>query len=439
MPTTDQLGVWMNGVRVGTWIQSKRGGDSFQYDPAWVAGASGRVLSLSLPFVPGNFPHRGDVVTHFFDNLLPDSDGIRRRLRSKFATKSAGAFDLLAAVGRDCVGAVQLLPEGEAPKGVHEIDAEPLTDEAVERAIDAAISGTRVLGRKDDEEFRISIAGAQEKTALLFHEGRWCIPRGATPTTHMLKLPLGLIGNLRADMKDSIENEWLCLRLMHAFGLDVPQAEIAQFGSRQVLVVTRFDRALQPDGWIARLPQEDFCQALGFASSLKYESDGGPGMREILRVLDHSSRALADKTAFVRAQIVFWMLAATDGHAKNFSIFHERGGTYRLTPFYDVLSAWPIIGRGANQLDDRKVKLAMAVRGKNAHWKLDEIKPRHWDAVAKLAGIGDSSAIVADLVDKAPRVLSSTADSLPRRFPSYVADRVVDGILRAVELLKSNS
>lgn len=333
MPTPNELVTWMNGVRVGTWTQSQRG-SSFQYDPAWVADPAGRALSLSLPFLPQNLPHRGEVVENFFDNLLPDSDAIRRRLRSKFATESTGAFDLLAAIGRDCVGAVQLLPADEAPAGVHTIDAEPLTDEGVERVIDAAVSGGRVLGNKEDEEFRISIAGAQEKTALLFHRGRWCVPRGATPTTHMLKLPLGLIGNLRADMKDSIENEWLCLRLMQAFGLDVAQAEIAQFGSRKVLVVTRFDRAVQADGWLARLPQEDFCQALGLPSSLKYESDGGPGMRDILRVLDHSSHATVDKTAFVRAEIVYWMLAATDAHAKNFSGLPR---ARRQVPAYAVL------------------------------------------------------------------------------------------------------
>ena len=425
----------MNGICVGTWTQSKRGGDSFQYDAAWVADPAARVLSLSLPFVPGNVPHRGDVVTNFFDNLLPDSDAIRRRIHSRFATESTGAFDLLAAIGRDCVGAVQLLPGGESPQRVHEIDVEPLTDEAVEHAINAAISGTRVLGNKEDEEFRISIAGAQEKTALLFHRGRWCAPRGATPTTHILKLPLGLIGNLRADMKDSIENEWLSLQLMRAFGLDVAHCEMAQFGARKVLVVSRFDRALQPDGWIARLPQEDFCQALGFSSSLKYESDGGPGMREILRVLDNSSRAIVDKTAFVRAQIVFWMLAATDGHAKNFSLFHERGGTFRLTPFYDVLSAWPIIGRGPNQLDERKVKLAMAVRGKNPHSKLDEIKPRHWDAVAKLAGIGDARAIISDLFEKAPGVLQKVGELIPVDFPAHVHDRIFGGVERSAQAL----
>ncbi len=429
------LVVWMNGLRVGTWTQSNRGSDTFQYDESWVDSPAARVLSLSMPFVPGNVPHRGTVVANFFDNLLPDSDAIRRRLRSRFSTESTEAFDLLTVIGRDCVGAVQLLPEGELPKRVHEIDAEPLTEKAVEQTIHAAISGSRMLGQKDDGEFRISIAGAQEKTALLFHRGRWCVPQGATPTTHILKLPLGLVGNLQADMKDSIENEWLSMRLLAGFGLEVAEAKIAEFGSQKVLVVTRFDRAVQPDGWIARLPQEDFCQALGFSSASKYESDGGPGMRDVFRILDNSSRPIQDKEAFLRAQIVFWMLAATDGHAKNYSLFHERGGTYRLTPFYDVLSAWPIIGRGANQLDERKVKLAMAVRGRNPHWKLSEIKPRHWDAVAKSAGLVDAGKIIADLIEQTPHVLAAVQKEIPRGFPAYVRDRILEGVERSARRL----
>jgi serine/threonine-protein kinase HipA len=388
-----------------------------------------------MPFVPGNVPHRGTAVANFFDNLLPDSDAIRRRLRSRFSTESTGAFDLLTAIGRDCVGAVQLLPEDESPERVHQIEAEPLTEKAVEQTIRAAISGSRVLGQQDDGEFRISIAGAQEKTALLFHRGRWCVPQGATPTTHILKLPLGLVGNLQADMKDSIENEWLSMRLLAGFGLEVAEAKMAEFGSQKVLVVTRFDRAVQPDGWIARLPQEDFCQALGFSSALKYESDGGPGMRDVFRILDNSSRSIQDKEAFLRAQIVFWMLAATDGHAKNYSLFHERGGTYRLTPLYDVLSAWPIIGRGANQLDERKVKLAMAVRGRNPHSKLSEIKPRHWDAVAKSAGLVDAGKTIGHLIEQAPRILATVQKEIPRGFPAYVRDRILEGVERSVRRL----
>ena len=158
-------------------------------------------------------------------------------------------------------------------------------------------------------------------------------------------------------------------------------------------------------------------------------------MRDILRVLDASSKAVDDKRAFVRAQMLFWMLAATDGHAKNFSLFHERGGTYRLTPLYDVLSAWPIIGRGPNKLDEHKVRLAMAVRGKNAHWKLKEIKVSHWDAVAKLAGLGDARAIVAELIETTPAVLASVAKELPKGFPPHVSDRIFAGLERSAKQL----
>ncbi len=440
MPAHDTLSVWMNGIRVGAWTQGRRGPDTFQYDDDWLGSPAARVLSLSLPFVPGNRPHRGEVVAHFFDNLLPDSDAIRRRLRSRFGTVSTGAFDLLSAIGRDCVGAVQLMPGDEAPQGAHRIEAEPLTDAEVEATIEAALSGAPLPGLADDGEFRISIAGAQEKTALLFHRKRWRRPLGATPTTHIFKLPLGLVGNLRADLQDSVENEWLCLRLLRAFGLETASAEIATFGARKVLVVERFDRARQPEGWIARLPQEDFCQALGLPSSLKYESDGGPGMRDILRVLDTSSRAAEDKAAFVRAQIVFWMLAATDGHAKNFSLFHSAGqpGGYRLTPFYDVLSAWPIIGRGKNQLDERKARLAMAVRSKNPHWKLAEIQPAHWDAVARSAGLGDARPILADLAERAPRILETAGAGLPESFPEHVRDRIFAGVAKMAAKIEAH-
>lgn len=427
MPAIPSLAVWMNGVRVGTWTHARRT-DVFVYDPAWIDSPAARVISLSLPFLPGNAPHKGDVVAHYFENLLPDSDAIRARLQSRFATASADAFDLLTALGRDCVGAIQLLSEGEPPVGFDRIDAETLTEAGVERLIDTALSGGRVLGQQEPDDFRISIAGAQEKTALLRHRGRWCRPLGATPTTHILKLPLGLVGNLRADMKDSVENEWLCSRIMQSFGLATAHCEIAEFGRHKVLVVQRFDRAMADRRWIVRLPQEDFCQALGVAAARKYESEGGPGMRDLLRVLDGSARADADKRAFVKTQIVFWLLAATDGHAKNYSIFHERGGTYRLTPFYDVLSAWPIIGRGANMLNHRKARLALAVRSQNAHWRLSEIKVRHWDAVARNAGLGAAETLLAETAGQVTKVIAEVAPQLPPGFPARVADRIFSGL-----------
>ncbi len=424
--------IWMNGLRVGTWTQT-RGVDTLHYDPAWVESAAGRALSLSLPFTPGNVAHRGEVVANFFDNLLPDSDSIRSRIRSKFATASTEAFDLLTAIGRDCVGAVQLLPESQPPIGFDRIDAEPLNDADIERVIAASLSGARVLGQKEEDDFRISIAGAQEKTALLFHRGRWCRPLRATPTTHIFKLPLGLIGHLQVDMQDSVENEWLCSRLMRAFGLNTATCEILQFGERKVLSVERFDRARQTGGWIARLPQEDFCQALGLPSSKKYESDGGPGINNIIRIMDTSSMAMDDKRAFVKSQILFWLLAATDGHAKNFSLFHERGGAYRLTPFYDVLSAWPIIGRGPNRIDGRKVRLAMAVRSKNAHWKLCEIKARHWETVSRSAGLGSATPILQEIAMQIPHAIESVNREIPAGFPALVRDKIFEGLQQTAE------
>src|SRR5436190_20094880 len=172
MPRLQKLVVWTNGVRVGTWIEG-RGSASLHYDPEWVQSPVGRPLSLSLPFIPGNVAHRGAIVSNFFDNLLPDSVAIRSRIRAKFGTPSTDAFDLLTAIGRDCVGAVQLLPEGEEPIGFDRIQAEPLTEGGVEAAIAASLSEARVLGQSQTADFRISLAGAQEKTALLSHRGRW--------------------------------------------------------------------------------------------------------------------------------------------------------------------------------------------------------------------------------------------------------------------------
>ena len=429
------LVVWINGQTVGEWTV-REGEHRFQYAEEWTASPASRRLSLSLPITPGNAPQRGPVVQNYFDNLLPDSNAIRTRLQGKFATQSTDAFDLLSAIGRECVGAVQLLPPGVEPTGFDRIEAEALDDAGVERAINASLSTGRVLGQRDDEDFRISIAGAQEKTALLQRESegadRWFRPLNATPTTHIFKLPLGLVGNMQADMQASVENEWLCSRIMSAFGLPTAHCDIATFGERKVLVVQRFDRALQNVGqdteWIARLPQEDFCQALGVPGSQKYEADGGPGMRDILRVLDASSNAAADKLAFVKAQMVFWLLAATDGHAKNFSIFLERGGGYRLTPFYDVLSAWPVIGTGGNQLALQKAKLAMALRSKSAHWGLADIRGRHWDGVAKLAGLGDARALCDELLVQLPGAIDSVEAQLPPAFPSHVAQAIFDGV-----------
>ncbi len=431
-PQDSVLGVWANGEHVGNWSLVD-GEHRFKYDESWPASPAARWLSLSLPFTPDNLPHRGEVVRNFFDNLLPDSDSIRRRLRDKFATGSTEAFDLLAAIGRDCVGSVQLLPPDMAPDGFDRIEFLPLNEAEVEQAINHAVTGGRVVGQDMTDDLRISIAGAQEKTALLWHTDQWCRPLGATPSTHIFKLPLGLVGNMRADMSDSVENEWLCAQILAQLGLPVADCEMARFGQRKVLVVDRFDRALQqPQGrapWIARLAQEDFCQALGVAGERKYENEGGPGIRAILRQLDNSSRADQDKLVFVSTQLAFWLMAATDGHAKNFSIFLERGGGYRMTPLYDVLSVWPIMGTGPNQVHPRRAKLAMALRSKNTHYHLHEIHTRHWQVLARQSGVPDAFDHMVALVLLVPDALERVEAQLPAGFPQRVFKTIRTGML----------
>jgi len=425
----------MNGIHVGTWIHPAQGAQSFQYDRNWISSPNARVLSLSLPFTPGNVPHKGDTVANYFDNLLPDADTIRQRLRTRFSTPSAAAFDLLTAIGRDCIGAVQLLPAGQLPEGFDRTEGVPLDEHGVESAIVAATSADRILGHAG--EFRISLAGVQEKTALLFHEGTWWRPTGATPTTHILKLPLGHVGSMRADFMDSVENEWLCSRILSGYGLPVARTEMARFGDTKVLVVERFDRTRHKAGWIVRLPQEDFCQATGVPSSRKYESDGGPGMQKILTVLNASAHSTEDKLTFVKTQILFWMLAAIDGHAKNFSIFHEPGNRYRLTPLYDVLSAWPIIGKGKNHLPIQDAKLAMAIRSKNVHWKLREIKPYHWSIVTQFAGLGDAAPILADIAARTDSVLEMVAKELPAAFPPRISEAIFKGLSESARIINA--
>ena len=237
-----------------------------------------------------------------------------------------------------------------------------------------------------DADLRISLAGAQEKTALLRWQGRWYKPRGSTPTTHIFKLPLGLVGGRRADFSTSVDNEWLCLRLLKAYGLDVADATIASFGKQRVLVVERFDRRIAPDGrWLMRLPQEDFCQVEGVSPLKKYQSEGGPGLKALFTTLKQSMNAEQDMRTLLASQVLFWMLRAPDGHAKNFSVQILPGGRFRLTKLYDVMSAYPVLGDGPNQWSPFEIKLAMALLGKNRHYQMHNIQRRHFNSTAPAA------------------------------------------------------
>jgi serine/threonine-protein kinase HipA len=432
------LGIWMNGELVGHW-KVERAISTLTYASEWLQSEKRRSLSLSLP-ITGAREIRGQVVANYFDNLLPDNRTIRERLSRRFSTRNAEAFTLLEAIGRDCVGAVQLLPEGMVPQGWDRIECEPLTDAHVRRLLDAVPSDTPLGQAVDDEDlFRISLAGAQEKTALTRVGKQWCRPHGATPTTHIFKLPLGLVGgSRRVDLSDSIENEWLCAQLARELGLPVANCDIAEFDGRKVLVVERFDRAWMRGGkWIARLPQEDFCQALGYPAEKKYEKDGGPGMEACLKLLAGSADAQVDRLAFQLTQLAFWLLAATDGHAKNYSIFLEQGDAYAMTPLYDVISVWPYVGDEPNQFRWRSAGLAMALRAKNAHYALHTIQARHWHGLAMKNGGQAVWEAMNAMVGEVEPAIARVEARLPVSFPGKIWTRIVKGMRTQVRQFES--
>jgi serine/threonine-protein kinase HipA len=427
-----RLHIWMNGLPVAYWERTSSG-DRLGYFADWLEDEQSRPLSLSLPFTPGNQEHSGERVTAFFDNLLPDNERIRTRLATRYRIPGTEPFDLLATLGRDCVGALQLLPPDSDPgDDFYSIQGKPLSEADVARLLRSTTSDASVnLDADHDEDLRLSVAGAQEKTALLRQDGQWLLPQSSTPTTHLLKLPMGLVGNMQADMRTSVENEWLCSRIVSGYDLPCAGCEIEMFEDQKALVVERFDRRLASDNsWIIRLPQEDMCQATGTPPHKKYQVDEGPGIARIMGILLGSESAAEDRYRFFKTQLLFWMLAATDGHAKNFSLFLLPGGRFRATPIYDVLSAHPVIGMDRGKIHLGKVKLAMAVRGSENHYLMQQIVLRHWYAMGKRVGLEHALVrdIVEELIDRTKAVIDRVGGQLPAGFPMDVADSIFAGL-----------
>lgn len=182
------LNIAMNGEDVGQWRKLANGSTEFTYVDSWLSSPRRRAISLSLPL--SQKVYQGDAVYNFFDNLLPDSEQIRSRIQQRFQTKTKMPFELLNAIGQDCVGAIQIY-QGEK-SDIHQVDAEPLNDLQIEHLLRQYKHFP--LGMNELNEFRISLAGAQEKMAFLYDNSEWKRPLRSTPTSHIFKLPIGIVG-----------------------------------------------------------------------------------------------------------------------------------------------------------------------------------------------------------------------------------------------------
>jgi serine/threonine-protein kinase HipA len=426
------LRVYLNNRLVGHLLKEPSGAVSFRYDESWLSRRSAIPVSLSLPFREDAY--RGAPVSAVFENLLPDSEALRRRVAEQVGAEGSDAYSLLAAIGRDCVGALQFIAgDDDVVDSTPMIEGEPVDAGAVEKLLRNLAQAP--LGLSRDKDFRISIAGAQEKTALLWDGKRWRKPLGTTPTTHILKPQIGELPN-GIDLSNSVENEFYCLKLLGAFGLPVNSATIETFGKTKALVIERFDRRWTRDGRLLRLPQEDCCQALSVPPSRKYQSDGGPGLVDIIDLLKGSDTPDEDRKTVFKAQILFWLIGATDGHAKNFSIFLGPGGSYSLTPLYDALTAQPSLD--ARQIERKQMKLAMAV-GETNHYRIDGIHGRHFMQTAQAAGLprAIASAAIEEVVAAADGALERVQEELPARFPAFFHDSVRRAVSERVRGLAS--
>lgn len=421
-----QLYVFTNGELVGTLKRESAHNLSFYYCDDWLANPNNSAISLSMPLSERRYG--GDVVTNYFDNLLPDNEAIRERIQTRFQLESKKCFDLLSSIGADCVGALQLLTQ---PKlvNVKSIHYDLLNEHDI--AVLLKHYQSAPLGMERNSHFRISIAGAQEKTALLWHDEHWCLPKNHTPTSHIIKLPIGYIAHTGIDLSDSVENEWLCSQLLEAFGLKVAKTTMQSFEDVNTLVVERFDRQWQSDnnsGWFKRLMQEDMCQAHGLPNALKYESDGGPGIKQIMALLQGSQNANNDRISFMKSVFIFWVLGAIDGHAKNFSIQLSANNRFALSPLYDVISAYPIVEK--RQLEKKSLKMAMALQGKNRHYNWDKIQLRHWYSMADFCKLPHAimNSIIEDVFENIDKVIEGVENRLPKNFPQHIALPIFKGM-----------
>jgi serine/threonine-protein kinase HipA len=380
---------------MGRVVRDRNGKISFTYDPGWQGAADAFPLSLSMPL--GLAEHSHSKIDPFLWGLLPDNDRVLDQWGRRFHVSARNAFGLIANVGEDCAGAVQFVqPERlEAVRRRSPADVEWLTTAIIAQRL-RALRADHAAWRLPRDTGQFSLAGAQPKTALLFLNGRWGLPSGRVPTTHILKPPTG-------EFDGHAENEHFCLELGRALGLTVPNSRIMRFAEELAIVVERYDR-LQIHGRFQRIHQEDMCQALALPPTRKYESEGGPGVRQIVELLRlFSSSAEEDVWRFIDTVAFNWLIAGTDAHAKNYAVLLGSGGQVRLAPVYDLASVLPY-----PDFDPRGIRLAMKLGGE---YKLWEIGARQWQKLAKEVRLEEQELLgrVVAMAEALPEQVAHTA------------------------------
>lgn len=385
-----------------------------EYEESWVAVPGSYPLSQSLPLRPGDLT--GATVRNFLWGLLPDNERTLEVWARQFQVSARDPVALLAHVGEDCAGAVQFVREERLDEVLaSETKAAEIAwlDEAELENRIRHLAKDAGAARESAAEGQFSLSGAQPKTALHFdrRRKRWGIPQGRTPTTHILKPASG-------DHDGFAENEHFCLALAARVGLAAASTQWLSIGGIPTLVAERYDR-MQIGGRWHRIHQEDCCQAVGIHPSSKYENEGGPGLPRIMTLLEGTDEPSVDRDRLMKTACLVYLLAATDAHAKNFSLLYSRGEhrpSMRLAPLYDIASTWPY----PRQIPPQKMKLAMRIGG---HYRLKEIQPRHFEELAKACRYPADALIT---------VLQDLAERLPDEAAALLEEIELKGMARTV-------
>jgi len=430
---TEILHVLLFGQLAGRIERSSPNRVRLIYEAAWRHAPNTVPLSTSMPLAAAS--HEGRVLDAWLWGLLPDNAFILERWGQRYQVSPRNPLALLAHVGEDCPGAVQIVrPERlEALQGAGPGEIGWLTRQDVADRL-RALERDRSAWRRPDDIGQFSLAGAQPKTALFFDGERWGLPSGRMPTTHILKPPM-------ADLDGHAENEHFCLSLAREAGLPAATSWVEWFDDRAAIVVERFDRLFLPAPHgeaetggqspekpavpsVLRLHQEDLCQALGRYPWEKYQNEGGPGPEGIVTLLRrHSSRAEEDIGTFLDSLLFNWVIGGTDGHAKNYALLLAGGGQIRLAPLYDIASILPYA-----DIPVQKAKLAMKVGGK---YRLQDIAARHWQRLYEAARV-DAEVFLSRHAALARRIASVSGPLVRKLAEAGLENGVIESLGSAI-------
>jgi serine/threonine-protein kinase HipA len=374
-----ELVILVEGVIMGRVSeQTDRGGTlSFQYDSGWIELKDAFPLSVSMPLAEA--PYRQRFIKTFLSNLLPESPAVLEAWEKKYHVSRNNPFGLLRHVGEDVSGALQFVqPDRLAeyrkpgPAHIQWLSIPELTDRIALLRKDAAAF------RLANDQGRMSLAGAQAKTALYFDGRRWGVPAGRMPTSHILKPRIPGFDGI-------VENEHLCQEIAARCGLVAARSFVLEL-DEPVIVVERFDRLPHPDPEriLRRVHQEDMCQALQRLPSEKYQESRGPGIETVVRLLRAVSTSdQEDAWRFIDANIFNYLIGGTDAHAKNYSLLFGTNQQVRLAPLYDVSTQLPY-------RDKIPQRLAMKI---GRFYEIASIRLADWQSLAAACKLDEAQVI----------------------------------------------